>query len=284
LPHGGLLAVDRKYYWRVRAKNAKGVWGPWSVTWSFTPRGPASPIGVTLAVDRDRGTGVLRWQPNPTGRKPAKYLIYGSDEKGFTISNEPYKAVVGVSKVVPANRPANYVTEVSATEAAVIGAGVTLPNANRAYYRVVAVDEKGNRSGPSEYAEAPRPVLWSRPVTAARVGSEYRYALAAIRSLGDLRTRVVGGKETMSYWDVENPRFALQQGPAWLKIDERTGVLSGIPESPGKVVITVAATIDREVRKLDEGALSWGLEKTLSTSTQRVGTASQTFTLEIAPR
>ena len=100
-----------------------------------------------------------------------------------------------------------------------IGAEVNLPNANRAYYRVVAVDEQGNRSGPSDFAEAPRPILYSRPVTAAKVGSEYRYPLSAIRSLGDLRTRVVDGKETMNYWDIETPRFALQQGPAWLKID-----------------------------------------------------------------
>jgi hypothetical protein len=284
LPHAGLLAVDRKYYWRVRAKNAQGVWGPWSATWSFTPRGPASPTDVTLAIDRDRGTGLLRWKPNLIGRKPAKYRIYGSDEKGFTISDAPYKAIVGVSKVVSPDRPSNYVTEVSATEAAVIGAEVNLPNANRAYYRVVAVDEKGNRSGPSDFAEAPRPLLWSRPVTAARVGAEYRYALAAIRSLGDLRTRVVDGQETMSYWDIENPRFVLQQGPSWLTIDERTGVLSGTPERPGKVAIRVTATIDREVRRLDERALSWGQEKTLSTSTQRVGAATQTFTLEIAPQ
>jgi hypothetical protein len=148
----------------------------------------------------------------------------------------------------------------------------------------VAVDEKGNRSGPSDFAEAPRPLIWSRPVTAAKVGSEYRYSLAVTRSLGDLRTRVVGGKETMNYWDIEKPRFTLQQGPSWLKIDERTGVLRGVPESPGKVVVSVKVTIDREVRHLDELALSWGLEKTLSTSTQRVGTATQTFTLEIASR
>jgi hypothetical protein len=284
LPAEGLLAVDRKYYWRVRAKNAQGVWGPWSATWSFTPRGPAPPTAVTLAVHRDRGTGVLRWKPNPTGRKPAKYRVYGSDEKGFSVSDVPYRAVVGVSKVVGANRPANFVTEVSATEAAVIGAALRLPNANRAYYRVVAVDAKGNRSGPSDFAEAPRPLFWSRPVTAARVGSEYRYALATVRSLGDLRTRVAGGKETMSYWDVENPRFALQKGPPWLKISERTGVLWGVPKSPGQVVITVTATLDREVRKLDERALSWGQEKTVSTSTRRIGTAAQTFTLRVAPR
>jgi len=284
LPHGGLLAVDRKYYWRVRAKNKTGVWGPWSATWSFTPRGPVSPTDVSLVFDRDRGAGVLRWKPSPTGRRPAKYRIYGSDEKGFTISDEPYKAVVGVSKVVSLNRAANYMTEVSATEVAVIGAEINLPNANRAYYRVVAVDERGNRSGPSDFAEAPRPIIWSRPLTAAKVGSEYRHALAVIRSLGDLRTRVVDGKETMNYWDIETPRFALEQGPAWLKIDERTGVLSGVPASPGKVVITVTATIDREIRKLDERSLSWGQEKTLSTAMQRVGKATQMFTLEIAPR
>jgi hypothetical protein len=283
LPHGGLVAVERTYYWRVRAKNDKGVWGPWSATWSFTPRGPASPTDVTLSVDRDRGAGVLRWKPSPAGRKPAKYRIYGSDEKGFSISDEPYKAVVGVSKVVSPNRPANFVTEVVATESAVIGADLNFPNTNRAHYRVVAVDEKGNRSGPSDFAEAPRPLLWSRPVTAAKVHAEYRYALTAIRSLGDLRTRVVDGKETMNYWDIEHPRFTLQDGPAWLKIDKRTGVLSGIPDRPGKVVVTVIATIDRELRKLDERALSWGQEKTLSTSTQRVGQASQTFMLEIAP-
>src|SRR5262249_38260028 len=283
LPHGGLLAVDRKYYWRVRAKNEKGVWGPWSAKWSCTPRGPASPTDVTLAVDRDQGTGSLRWKPNPIGRKPTKYRIYGSDEKGFTISDEPYKATVGVSRVVSPDRPANFVTEVGATEAAVIGAEGKLRGANRAYYRVVAVDEKGNRSGPSGFAEAPRPVRWPRPVTAAKVGVEYRYAVATIRSLGDLRTRVVAGKETMNYWDIEAPRFALEKGPAWLKIDERTGGLLGVPDRPGKVVIAVTATIDREARKLDERALRWGQEKILSTSTQRVGKSTQTFTLEIAP-
>src|SRR6516165_1955186 len=283
LPHGGLLAVDRKYYWRVRAKNKTGVWGTWSATWSFTPRGPASPTDVTLVIDRDRHTGVLRWKPNPTGRKPVKYRIYGSDERGFTISDEPYKAVVGVSKVISPNRAANYMTEVSATEVAVIGAEINLPNANRAYYRVVAVDERGNRSGPSDFAEAPRPIIWSRPVTAAKVGSEYRYRLSAIRSLGDVRTRVVDGKETMSYWDLEAPRFALEQGPPWLKMDAGTGLLSGVPDRPGRVAVVVTATIDRQVRSLDTRMLSWGLEKVVSTGTQRVGAATQQFTLDVAP-
>jgi hypothetical protein len=217
------------------------------------------------------------------GRKPAKYRIYGSDEKGFSASDEPYKAVVGVSKEIPSARPANFIMEVAATEAAVIGVEVKLANTNRAFYRVVAVDEQGKRSGPSDFAEAPRPIIYSRPVTDAKVGSEYRYALSAIRSLGDVRTRVVGGKETMNYWDREAPRFAVQEGPPWLKVDPATGLLSGVPDRTGKVAVVVTATIDREVRRLDARTLSWGIEKTLSTGTQRVGVATQKFMINVAP-
>jgi hypothetical protein len=99
-----------------------------------------------------------------------------------------------------------------------------------------------------------------------------------------LRTRMVDGKEAMNYWDIERPRFALGQGPAWLKIDEHAGVLSGVPDSPGKVQVTITATIDREVRQRDERALSWGQEKVLSTGSEKVGVARQMFTLEVAPR
>jgi hypothetical protein len=165
----------------------------------------------------------------------------------------------------------------------VIGSDVNLATANRASDRVVAVDEKGKRSGPSDFAEAPRPIFYSRPATDARVGSEYHYAMSAIRSLGDVRTRVFDGKETMNYWDREEPRFALEQGPPWLKIDAGSGLLSGVPDRPGKVAIVVTATIDKEVRGLDARMLSWGVEKIVSTGTQRVGVATQKFTIVVAP-
>jgi hypothetical protein len=283
VPQPGLLTPDHTYYWRVRAMNDKGVWGPWSNTWKFTPRGPAAPIDVSLTFDPVRSIGTLRWKPNPVGRKPAKYRIYGSDEKGFWASDEPYNAVVGVSKEIPKARPANFIAEVTATKAAVIGAEVKLSDANKAFYRVVAVDEQSKRSGPSDFAEAPRPIIYSRPVTDAKVGSEYRYTLSAIRSLGDVRTRVVDGKETMSFWDLETPRFAVREGPPWLKTDPATGLLSGVPDRPGKVAVVVTATIDREVRSLDARQLSWGVEKVLSTGTQRVGVATQKFTIDVAP-
>ena len=52
--------------------------------------------------------------------------------------------------------PANFIAETTAAELAVLGADVDLSAANKTYYRVVAVDEQGKRSGPSDYAVAPR--------------------------------------------------------------------------------------------------------------------------------
>ena len=83
----GLLTPGRPYYWRVRAMDDKGAWGPWSKIWTFIPRGPAYPLNVTLDYDQTKGAGILRWKANPAGRLPAKYRVYGSDEKGLTISD-----------------------------------------------------------------------------------------------------------------------------------------------------------------------------------------------------
>src|SRR5207249_3656561 len=121
LPYVGLLTPDRSYYWHVRAKDEKGVWGSWSKAWKFTPRGPTPPTDVTVEFDEKKGTGILRWKPGAIGRKPVKYRIYGSDEKGFSISDEPYPVSVGISKEVPSLSPANFVTEVTAPELGVLG-------------------------------------------------------------------------------------------------------------------------------------------------------------------
>ncbi|MBN1420212.1 MAG: hypothetical protein JXP34_15640 [Planctomycetes bacterium] len=281
----GLLSPDRTYYWHVRAMDEKGVWGPWSETWSFTPRGPAPPLDVTIDADAAAGKGILRWKPDPDGRPPVTYRVYGSDEKGFTVSDEPFQGTVGVTKAEMAAWdpwfPANFIAETTATELLVIGPDVDLPAANKAFYRVVAVDEHGKRSGPSDYAAAPRPVIYSRPVTAAKVGVEYRYRIRAIRSLGDLSARMRGNDQVTGYFDIEKPAFALERGPAWLKIDAATGILSGIPDAAGEAEVAISAVIDREVRKLDEKALAWGNEKVLSTATQRVGSATQRFVIEV---
>jgi hypothetical protein len=277
----GLLNPDRTYYWRVRAKDAKGVWGPWGKTWKFTPRGPAYPLDVAVDGGPAKDVWTLRWKANPAGRKPAKYRVYGSDEKGFSASDEPYAVHVGACKELPRTFPANFIAETTSTELAVLGPGVDLPAAQKTYYRVVAVDEKGNRSGPSDYAIAPRPVIYSRPMTAAKVGTEYRAPVLANRSLGDLRTRQTKGGDVANFWDLEKPAYALVRGPKWLTIDAASGVLSGTPDAAGKAEVVVTVVIDREVRKLDEPTLKWGNEKIVATGTERVGAAEQKFVLEV---
>src|SRR5262245_21818802 len=83
LPYPGLLTPGVTYYWRVRAKDAQGVWGPWGATWSFTAGGPAPPMDVRLEPLAGDSTRVaLRWKPGTGGDKAVKYRIYGSDEKG----------------------------------------------------------------------------------------------------------------------------------------------------------------------------------------------------------
>lgn len=281
LSAAGLLNPDTTYYWHVRAKDDQGVWGPWSEMWSFTPRGPAPPDDVRLDFDAEKNRGVLRWSPSSLGRKPTKYRVYASDEKGFSVSDEPYPVTVGTSIDLPPEFPANFIAETAATELEVLGPHVKFAGANKAFYRVVAVDEAGNRSGHSDYASAPRPLIVSTPVTTARKGAEYRYQLLVIRSLGDLRTRVVNGKETMNFWDIERTRFVIERGPRWLTVDKSTGQLSGMPDGIGAIDVVVSVTLARDARQLDEEALKWGVEKVVSDGMDRLGKVTQRFAIQI---
>ncbi|KPK63521.1 MAG: hypothetical protein AMK73_05140, partial [Planctomycetes bacterium SM23_32] len=282
LPCVGLLTPGTTYYWRVRAMDSNGVWGPWSPIWSFVPEGPTPPLDVTLHFDPATGIGSLSWRPNPVGLTPARYRVYGSDEKGFSVSDVPYNVNQGDEhdEMLPQPFPANFVAETSETQMAVVSVGLGLPNANKAFYRVVAVDGNGNRSRSSAYAAAPRPFIHTVPVTAARVGEPYSYQAASIRSLGDVRSR---GGSKMAFWDVEHPRFAIEQGPDWLTIDSATGLLTGEPDAPGRFEVVISATADREVRQVDVVKMSWGQEEVVGTTTERVGTATQEFTIEVAP-
>ena len=281
----GLLTPDTRYYWHVRARDAKGVWGPWSKAFSFTARGAACPLGVKVDWDEAKGVGTLRWKANPVGRRPAKYRVYGSDERGFTVMDKPRQLSLGVSAKAEMAAwnpwaPPNFIAETTDTRMVVMGPGAG-PAGNKTYYRVVAVDNRGKRSGPSDYAVGPRPVIYSKPVVTAKVGRPYKYKVAVNRSLGDLTARMRGGNQVTGYFDVEKPTFALARGPAWLEIDEATGVLSGAPEAAGRAEVTITATIDRQVRLLDEKALVWGREKVLSATTKRIGSATQSYVIDV---
>ncbi|HEY2953326.1 MAG TPA: hypothetical protein VGK40_12120, partial [Verrucomicrobiae bacterium] len=62
---------------------------------------------------------------------------------------------------------------------------------------------------------------------------------------------------------------------------QATGTLSGTPDVAGRFEVEVAARIERIVRTLDETTLTWGNEKVLSTSTERIGAATQNFVIVV---
>jgi hypothetical protein len=134
----------------------------------------------------------------------------------------------------------NLIARVSETSLRAVGWDVESPNANRAYYRVVAIDAAGNESGPSDYGEVPRPFVVVRAEHQATVGEPYRYELQTIRSDGDLRCR---RSEKSSYnaafWDREEFAFEAVELPAWLSLDAKTGTISGTPDATGVYEIRV---------------------------------------------
>ena len=249
VPEVGLLNPETTYYWRVRACDATGVWGPWSRTFHFRCNAPGVPLGLKLVADDDGFS--LTWRRNPQGSLPVAYKVYGSDEKGFSVSDTEYLVYRGKGFVRsleeaegrPADAPdaglvptsANLITSVAETRLKVVGPECTLPNTNKAYYRVAAIDAQGNRSGPSDYVEVKRPLVYSRPDDEAFVGQPYRYQPGVIRSLGDLRRRRSDTtSHVVAFWDRQEHTFTPIRMPDGLSMDPKTGLVSGTPTRAGR--------------------------------------------------
>ncbi|MHB8902466.1 MAG: Ig domain-containing protein, partial [Thermoguttaceae bacterium] len=101
-------------------------------------------------------------------------------------------------------------------------------------YRVVAIDGAGNESGPSDYAEVPRPQVVAPPELHAKVGQSFQFEPVVIRSIGDLRC-VVSKRSSYNaaWWNREEFSFEPLDLPAGLQLDRQTGVISGTPQKPG---------------------------------------------------
>lgn len=271
VPYVGLLNPETDYYWHVRARDAAGVWGPWSRTFRFRVAAPGVPLDVKLAPD---GPSALKlaWRPNPQGNRPVAYKVYGSDERGFTTSDTEYlvfrgkgfvrtmeefeKKPAGAPDAGMVKTPANLIGSTAATSMRVVGADVEGPNANRAYYRVVAVDAAGHESGPSDYAEVTRPFLCLPRQSAAQVGKPLRCRCRAIRSIGDLRCRrSKKSSYNAAFWDREEYTFAAKGLPEGLSLNAQTGLFSGAPAVAGVFDVEVAV-IERSGKRR---AATWHL-------------------------
>ena len=284
LPGPGLLNPDTKYFWHVRAKDNKGVWGPWSQP-GASRREDRHLREMSASSSIASTTGACSaGRPDSPGQKPVAYRVYASDEKGFSASDEPYKVTVGSSKNLPAEFPANFVAESSASELEVVGPHVKLPGANKAFYRVVAVDAAGNRSGPSDYAASPRPIIFSAPVTA---GQE-RGGL----SLSGRGHPIAGrSQDTRRQWQGNDG--LLGRRAASVRRRARTAMAHDRSKQPaccpGRPIERAhprwlsLSTLERDVRLLDEEPLKWGIEKVVSAGTETAGTANQSFVIEVQP-
>ena len=225
IPYEGLLNPDQAYYWRVRSRNEAGLWGPWSRVWHFTLQAPGVVQDLRLETDWEQRQLTLHWRANPQGTAPVHYEIYGSDERGFTASRQPYPVVMG-SNLPQETFPANLLGTTQDTSLTVVVAA----GYNKSYYRVVAVDAEGARSGPSDYAAAVRPFIYSRPPGRAAAGETSRYQVEILRSIGDLRSLSDGPRRYISaFRDGDQVRFLLDEGPAWLHLDQETGLLTMAP-------------------------------------------------------
>ncbi len=218
-PFTGLFNPEETYYWRVRPCNAHGVWGAWSPVWQFTWQGPRIPVEVKAEIHDGRIT--LSWSPNPRGERPVRYVVHGSDERGFTPSDTPYD-VVGLGR-----RGETVVAFTDMTSLEVVSAGAKGKGTNRAFYRVVAIDANGTASGPSALVELPHPFLYSKPGTTAQVGQPYQYEAKTLQCLGDLQHRYAA--PVAAFWETEGYEFRLAEGPDWLTVDPDSGVVSGTP-------------------------------------------------------
>jgi len=219
----GLFNPGQTYYWRVRAKSRAGIWGPWSPTFPYIPQGPTTPLHLRFE-ERNPDQLTLVWD----GGRAARYRIYASDEKGFSVSDRPYPVNTGKST---ATFDANFLAETAES--------VFRVRPTRAFYRVVAVDAAGNRSGSSDYAEAPRPWIYTTPERAVRVGQTYRYEAKTIRSIGDLTFHhsFPDGQGQAAFWTADEPVFSFDDEmprcgnfeAKWLHLDPKTGALTGTP-------------------------------------------------------
>jgi len=249
VPYRGLLNPDTAYYWRVRARDGRSAWGPWSEVWSFAPGGPGIPLHLARKVDQERRTVTVSWQDNTHGTRPVRYKVYGSDEQGFTVSDTEHEVWVGNQEPEQGWQtwPGNLMAETAERVIRVVGAGLAHENANRAFYRVVAIDANGIESGPSDFIAMPRPLICTAPPAQAAAGEDYAYAARTIFSIGDLRCRTINPGESYNakFWEVEQPVFSLAEAPGWLSIDAETGDISGTPPAePGEHEVAVRVEIE----------------------------------------
>jgi hypothetical protein len=112
---------------------------------------------------------------------------------------------------------------------------------------VVAVDGRGRRSGESDYVSAPLPFLYSLPPAQAAAGQETVWTFRSLRSEGDLRCVSQGpNRYFAAFRDADVLSFLLDEGPEFLELDERSGMLAARPGPEHLGLHTVTVRVQRQ--------------------------------------
>ncbi len=182
----GWLNDGQTYYWRVRAKDARGAWGEWSDTWSFTPHGVMRPVETKAEII---GQSIrLSWEKNPAGKQPDFYKIYASDEmNGFTPDESTFFAIADTTEYfIPFKKNV----------------------APLSFYRISACDTLGQESLISSAVALPYPYLYAEYDS---VGTDSVF-----------RLNLISNQRFYPYIDIEYeedlyiPNITVLEKPEWL--------------------------------------------------------------------
>ncbi len=150
-PWPGLLNGGQTYYWRVRARDARGCWGPWGGPWPFQVAVPATPASVR--AEPEQRALLLKWD----GHSP-KYRLFGSFHRGFTPHAVPHKilAELGGDRRETLDEPGNLLAETDSPELRIPWNDAARL---RPFYRIQALDAQGTPGPWSAQIEVPGPIL-----------------------------------------------------------------------------------------------------------------------------
>ncbi len=256
-PRPGMLNHGETYYWRVRARDASGLWGGWSETWTCMGRGPGPPIPGHVLYARDAGPYGFRlnWTPGP-GEPPEAYEVHGGTDKGFIASAAPRPCLVasmndGQRRLE--TRPPTLIATVRERSWAPEQMDQVFP-----FYRIAAKDGRGARSGASGLLSLRRPFLAASLPGRIPAGETIRIPVRAVASGGELRCthRIIRDPGTpLGFRDeyraamVEGERFDLEilDGPEWVSLDRGTMELVLSPPGGARGRVRISAGLREEI-------------------------------------